>query len=135
MKTKQRARAGFSLIEVLAAIVVLGLVVAAVSSSLASSIQFNARAERRMLAELAVSNAVERMRAEGYDDTVDYPGDERFQNVVITVDSEENIGTEEAPNLIGYTVTVKSSAEEWENISVTTFVRTPSPESSEEGDG
>ena len=65
MKRKVKNSKGFTLVETVAAITILTLVVAAVTASLIASIRFNAKTEQRLQAELAVSNAVERLMAEG----------------------------------------------------------------------
>ncbi|MBQ7144317.1 MAG: type II secretion system protein [Oscillospiraceae bacterium] len=112
MKKRNRkgASAGFSLVEVVAAITVLGLVVAGVSTSLVTSIQFNARTEQRLQAELAVANAnsiMEMLRTEGYDGTTT-----QYGNMTVTVlkrdpdiDPEAQPGAAEA-KCFGYLVTL-----------------------------
>ena len=103
MKRKVKSSKGFTLVETVAAITVLTLVVAAVTASLIASIRFNARTEQRLQAELAVSNAVERLLAEGVDKTVD-TGDylTGLADVEAKVDSKDDI--------YGYQVTVKSTS-------------------------
>lgn len=64
---KHNSTAGFSLIEVLVAITILGLVVVPIGSSLVLSFRLNARSEQMLQAQLAVSSAVETIMAEGYD--------------------------------------------------------------------
>lgn len=115
-RNRKRASAGFSLVEVVAAITVLGLVVAGVSTSLVTSIQFNARTEQRLQAELAVANAVERMRAVGYVPDTNYDG--------VTVTWTEDAGDNDAYDppvheIYGYLVTVQSAVDE--DVSITTY--------------
>ena len=55
---KHNSTAGFSLIEVLVAITILGLVVVPIGSSLVLSFRLNARSEQMLQAQLAVSGAV-----------------------------------------------------------------------------
>lgn len=57
--------AGFSLIEVLIAIVILAAIVVPTCSSLVISHRMNAKTERLMQAQLDVSSAVETLMAEG----------------------------------------------------------------------
>ena len=64
---KHNSTAGFSLIEVLVAITILGLVVVPIGSSLVLSFRLNARSEQMLQAQLAVSSAVETIMAEGVD--------------------------------------------------------------------
>ena len=115
-RNRKRASAGFSLVEVVAAITVLGLVVAGVSTSLVSSIQFNARTEQRLQAELAVANAVERFRAVGYDGSSEPVG------VDITIDERDYGGQDPIPaNLFGYRLTITSELDD--SIRISTYAR------------
>lgn len=115
-RNRKRASAGFSLVEVVAAIAVLGLVVTGVSTSLVTSIQFNARTEQRFQAELAVANAVERMRALGYQESYDYPG-------VVIRDVVPDYGdqTHIPENLYGYQLTITSELDD--SVSISTYAR------------
>ena len=148
---KQNSTAGFSLIEVLVAITILGLVVVPIGSSLVLSFRLNARSEQMLQAQLAVSSAVETIMAEGYDPDTNYT--ERFgvtisniepETRIITVDvstapedengvapvdeSEDGVETEEI--VIYYELTV---SDEDGLISVDTCVR-PAPTEEEGGD-
>ncbi|MBO5253726.1 MAG: prepilin-type N-terminal cleavage/methylation domain-containing protein, partial [Clostridia bacterium] len=62
---KRKHNEGFTLLETLIAIVVLGVVVVPVCSSLVMSFRINAKAEQLMRDQLAVSSAVETLMAEG----------------------------------------------------------------------
>ncbi len=62
---KSSGAAGFSLVEVLTAITVLGLILAPIGASLVLSHRLNARSQQLMAEQLAVSNAVETLMAEG----------------------------------------------------------------------
>ena len=116
MRQSNRRKGGFSLVEVIVAITVLALVVTAVTSSLTASIQFNGRAERRLQAELAVSNAVERLRAEGFD------GDVETDALRITgTEIKTNNENPDNRKTVGYTVTVTSKTDE--SVAASTFVR------------
>ena len=118
---------GFSLVEVLVAIVILAAFVIPTCSSLVMSVRMNARAEALMQAQLDVSSAVETLMAEGIPAGTDSTGPEgdygaaaaadRFPDVVIKLTKAEA-----APC---YTVTVTSNDE---LVTVTTTIR-------EEGSG
>lgn len=120
---KHNQTAGFSLIEVLVAITILGLVVVPIGSSLVLSFRLNARSGDTLQAQLAVSSAVETIMAEGFTDEDDYIG--RFENVTV-----EEL-TLDPPSAAHY-ITVSSKVVD--NVSVTTFVR-PAPIDPEEGGG
>ena len=111
---------GFSLVEVVVAITILGFIAVPMLSGLLKSYQLNLRSDERMQAQLAVSSAVETIMAEGFDKTENvYNG--RFSGVEIKEDPlKDNSG-----NLL-YTgpairFTVTSSTEN--DISVTTYAR------------
>lgn len=65
MKHKQDG--GFSLIEVVLAMVILALIVVPTCTSLVLSFRVNAKADAMLQAQLAVSSAVEKLMAEGID--------------------------------------------------------------------
>ncbi|MBR2048477.1 MAG: type II secretion system protein [Oscillospiraceae bacterium] len=86
---------GFSLVEIVVAIAILGLIVVPCGSALLMSIRINEKAQQMMQAQLAVSSAVETLMAEGIErasndyDVVD--GVDRFPDVkVITARESEN---------------------------------------------
>ena len=60
---RNKHNGGFSLIEVLVAIVLLGLIVIPISSSMLVAHRINAKTEALLQAELAVSSAAEKMLA------------------------------------------------------------------------
>lgn len=66
MKNKQDG--GFSLIEVVLAMVILALIVVPTCSSLVLSYRVNAKADAMLQAQLAVSSAVEKLMADGIND-------------------------------------------------------------------
>ena len=102
---KGRRNEGFTLLETLIAIVVLGLVVVPACSGMIVSFRMNAKADRLLQDQLAVSSAVETLMAEGITDPdKDYAADERFQDVTITTVNKGNY----------YDVTVTSKIEEVE---------------------
>lgn len=75
---------GFSLIEVLVAIVILAAVVIPTCSALVMSHRLNAETDKLMKAQLAVSSAVETLMAEGID-TANNNYENRFEGVTVTV--------------------------------------------------
>ena len=93
MKNKQDG--GFSLIEVVLAMVILALIVVPTCSSLVLSFRVNAKAEALLQAQLAVSSAVEELMANGIvEDRVPQEGTETYDIVKIT---EENGVTDADP--------------------------------------
>lgn len=62
---KGKGNEGFTLLETLIAIVVLGIVVVPVCSSLVMSFRINAKADQLLRNQLAVSSVVETLMAEG----------------------------------------------------------------------
>ena len=87
---KHNSTAGFSLIEVLVAITILGLVVVPIGSSLVLSFRLNARSEDMLQAQLAVSSAVETIMAEGYEEDlkIDY---DRFSVIIEEDDTDTSV--------------------------------------------
>ena len=75
MKNKQEG--GFSLIEVVLAMVILALIVVPTCTSLVLSFRVNAKAEALLQAQLAVSSAVEELMAQGI---VDQKAEEAITN-------------------------------------------------------
>lgn len=126
MKTKRND--GFTLIETLIAIVILGIVVVPTCSSLIMAFRMNAKADQMLRDQLAVSSAVETLMAEGIIAeglhreqhsegaacTCEYWGSaegDRFPDVKITAVKNEDGDY--------YDVTVRAS----EDVSVTTHIR------------
>ncbi|MBQ8834986.1 MAG: prepilin-type N-terminal cleavage/methylation domain-containing protein [Oscillospiraceae bacterium] len=112
---KQKHNGGYSLIEVLVAIVLLGIFVAPTCSSLVMGYRMNSKADQLMQAQLAVSSAVETLMAEGIDKDEHGTGAtlDRFENVTVTtvLDSSGSF----------YKVTVQSDIEA--SVVVTTYIR------------
>ena len=144
---KQKHDEGFSLIEVLVAIALLGALVVPTCTALVMSHRMNAKADALLKAQLAVSSTVETLMAEGIvaekiTDNADYwveVSDEenvvddgekvidRFPDVTIEIITEEDTPY--------YNVTVTDNDE---LVSVVTFVRAAppaDPPASEEGGG
>lgn len=65
---KQKRNGGYSLVEILLAIVLLGAIMVPTCTSLVMSIKINDRTDEMMQAQLAVSSAVETLMAEGITD-------------------------------------------------------------------
>ena len=126
-----RRSAGFSLVEVVVAIAILGTAVIPVSGGLVLSHRLNARSEQILQARLAVSGAVETLMARGIEVNEDEePVVPDIDGVEINVDppgEEDKYGA--------FPVMVTSTAEE--SVSVTTYIRlAPTPEeTTEEGGG
>ena len=127
-----RRSAGFSLVEVVVAIAILGTAVIPVSGGLVLSHRLNARSEQILQARLAVSGAVETLMAQGIavgeDGNPDVPEE-------ITSGGSVTVALEEPDEYGAFQVTVTSTAEE--SVSVTTYIRpAPTPEeTTEEGGG
>ena len=128
-RNRKRASAGFTLLEVLVAVLVFGLMISAFGTGIANVIQTNGNAERRLQAELDVTNVVEVLQAEGISaektNYKDYSQFDLYENsvLVVTVASDFNV----SGDVIGYRVIVKSlssDSDPWmKDISMTTYVR------------
>ena len=139
-KQKYNQTEGFSLVEVMVSIAILGFVVVPMLTGLLFSYRLNQRSNEKLQAQLAVSNAVETIMAEGfnsawYDSTENSNNDEfyhhRFSAVRITGSKDGS----------AWKITVKArntspDAEEnafYEDIIVTTYARPYSSLVFEEG--
>ena len=128
---KHNSTAGFSLIEVLVAITILGLVVVPIGSSLVLSFRLNARSEQMLQAQLAVSSAVETIMAEGYDS--EKTEEEYSEHFGVTIDADavhSDPDDGESP-VVYYKIIVSDSQN---LISVDTCVR-PAPAEGGEDEG
>lgn len=101
-KRFQNCKAGSTLVEVVVAITILGLVCAPICSSLVLAARVNARSEQVMAAQLSVSSAVERLMAEGVTEgeSVSMPGvsitankadDGPYYRIVVTSDTVSDV--------------------------------------------
>lgn len=125
---KRKSEAGFSLVEVLVAIALLGIVVIPTCSALVMSFRMNAKTDEMMQAQLAVSSAVETLMAEGIEfDSGENPvvnvGEERFPDVTIVLKSKGSY----------YSVVVTSK--NVDSVSVSTHIRTVAAATEEGGGG
>lgn len=129
---KRKHNAGFSLIEILVAIVLLGAIAVPTCTSLVMSVRMNARTEDMMQAQLAVSSAVETLMAEG----ITGPSDEydfsevEIDGTKVEVDQfpDVEIMTDGTAGDPYYTVTVTSNDD---LVSVTTYIRAAGTEGGE----
>ena len=110
MKFDKNGAAGFSLIEVIVAIAVLGMAVIPLSGGLIVSHRLNARSEQVLEARLAVSSAVEALMAEGISEEFE----DTYPNVTITIGDLE-------PESAAYPVTVSSDIVD--GVTVRTHIR------------
>lgn len=107
-KKRVNGKEGVTLVEVLVAITVLGIVTAALGGSLVVSNRINSRSEQIIKDRLAVSSAVETLMAKGIHDTTDTTSDDDLE-VKIDTTSDSTY----------YKVTVTSKDNE---VSVTTYI-------------
>lgn len=112
---------GFSLIETLVSIVILGAMVVPTCTALVMSIRLNDKTEKMLQAQLAVSSAVETLMAEGVSGAKEGYEADRFPDVYI-VTQEVKEGEKKMPY---YTVVVSDVPAEGENalVTVTTTIR------------
>lgn len=119
---KGRGTAGFSLVEVLTAITVLGLMLAPIGASLVLSHRLNARSQQLMEDQLAVANAVETLMAEGIDqgdiDNSGFYQKERWKSVEIKACQGSVNENGSGKQIAAYQVTVKSG-----DVTVETYIR------------
>lgn len=103
---------GYSLIEILIAIVLLGAIMVPTCTCLVMSVKLNDRTDDMMQAQLAVSSAVETLMAEGISVESDNYAADRFPGVTVIT---QKSGTEPY-----YQVTVTAGSG---LASVTTYIR------------
>lgn len=134
---KNKHDGGFSLIEVVLAMVILALIVVPTCSSLVLSFRVNAKSEAMLQAQLAVSSAVEQLMAKKINDTMaamvlTSENDTTYDHVLldendnaIAVDTDqypdvEIVIRDEEPNDGVYCVIVKDNND---LVTVTTYIR------------
>lgn len=125
---KRKHNGGYSLIEVLIAMAVLGIITVPTTSALLTAHRMNVKAEQMLEAQLEVSSAVESLMATGIASGTDYSNIETSFNV--KVDPPERVieGGVQQPY---YKVVVTS--EDDDSVTVTTYIReTPKPPASPE---
>lgn len=105
---------GYSLIEILIAIVLLGAIMVPTCTCLVMSVKLNDRTDEMMQAQLAVSSAVETLMAEGISGVI---AADRFPGVTITV---ETVPVGESGTAPYYEVIVSDDSG---LASVTTYIR------------
>lgn len=103
---KCRSNDGFSLVEMLVSIVILGLITIPLTSGMVLAMKTIAKSENMMKAQLAVSSAVETLMADGISgESTDYrpeefsdvtiqttlSGDATYYDVVVTSDLDETV--------------------------------------------
>ena len=125
---RKRGSAGFSLVEVLTAIAVLGIVAAALGGCLVMAHRINARSEQIMQARWDVSRAVETLMAEGIDQSKfvtgtsgSYNGLSGDYNVTVSAEPAADPTVLTRSDLNAYNVTVTSTVAE--DVTVTTCIR------------
>ncbi len=124
---KQKNNGGYTLMEVLVAIVILGVLSAPVCTSLVVSSRMNVKTTELLQAQLAVSSAVETLMAEGItgaDETYDISQAEgeteetdHFPDVSVKTEEQKDGADQLLPY---YKVTVESADG---SVTVTTFIR------------
>lgn len=111
---KPKHNAGFSLIDVLVAIALLGILVVPTCTSLLLSVRMNHRAEEILQAQLAVSSTVETLMAEGIDPWVGLT--DKYPDVIVNWTEDEETKEDTYYIVVVTSKTVPS-------VSVTTYIR------------
>lgn len=114
----QKKNAGFTLVEVLVAIVILGMIIIPVTSGILVALKAMNRSESMMQAQLDVSSTVEILMAEGITAARENYRPEDFPDVTVKTLREVDASGKELPY---YQVTVSSDTEE--SVAVTTTIR------------
>ena len=118
-KTRKQRTAGFTLVEVIVAIAIMGLVSAPICVSLVLAGRLNARSRAVMEAELEVRTAVETLMAEGITEEVVSNLATDFPNVTVKTTQVRTEGDEVLPY---YHVTVSDKQTE-PLVTVETYIR------------
>lgn len=130
-KQKYNQTEGFSLVEVMVSIAILGFVAVPMFTGLLFSYRLNQRSDEKLQAQLAVSNAVETIMAEGFNEdwynndpeiTSEYYYHNRFPSVGISV-------IDDSGSAIGF----KATSKNFETVYVETYARPYSSLTFEEG--
>ena len=119
---KHRNNGGFSLVEMLVAIVILGLITVPMLSGMVVAMKTIARSEDMMKAQLAVSSAVETLMSKGIDpslfnneETKKIVDETSFPGLTVTVESVDGQAY--------YKVTVTYYEDDDALVTVDTFIR------------
>ena len=112
---KNQNNAGYALIEVLVAILLLGILSVPLCNSLVLGHKMNVKSQTLLQAQLEVSAAVETLMANGIQEGKDYAELGEAMNVEIS------IGSEIKPETPYYTVIVKSNTDK--SVMVETSIR------------
>lgn len=115
---KRKHNGGYSLIEVLIAMAVLGIITVPTTSALLTAHRMNVKAEQMLEAQLEVSSAVESLMATGIVSSADHSEIENTFNVTIQKEQAKSEGNALLPY---YNVTVTSK--EVDSVSVDTQIR------------
>lgn len=122
---KRKHNGGYSLIEVLIAMAVLGIITIPTTSALLTAHRMNVKAEQMLEAQLDVSSAVETLMAEGVSqELTDYTNDTQYPGVKIT--TKKYTETMDNGTVIThpyYEVTVTSNMEKMDSVFVETYIR------------
>ena len=82
---KGKRNGGFSLVEVVVAMAILGAIVLPVCGSMILAVKVNVKTEKLLKARIAVSSAVETLMAEGIQPGAANAYADRFENITISV--------------------------------------------------
>ena len=121
-KTRKQRTAGFTLVEVIVAIAIMGLVSAPICVSLVLAGRLNARSRAVMEAELEVRTAVETLMAEGITKEANPYRATDFPNVTVKTVKMFVGDDEDNPVLPYYHVTVSDKQAE-PLVTVETYIR------------
>ena len=111
---KCRSNDGFSLVEMLVSIVILGLITIPMTSGMVLAMKTIAKSETMMQAQLDVSSAVETLMADGITGVSDDYRASEFPNVTVKT-------TQNSADTPYYNVVVTSDTDD--TVSVTTSIR------------
>ena len=120
---KRKHNGGYSLIEVLIAISVLGIVTLPTTSALLTAHRMNVKAEQMLEAQLQVSSAVETLMMEGIVSNGDYKNEEKYPGVIMTPVQYEETSADGTKTLYPYYEVTVKSADRKLDVSVTTYIR------------
>lgn len=123
LKQNGKRNGGYSLIEVVISIAIIGLLSAGAFASFSASIRMNARTQALMEAELRLKTAIEIVRAEGIDEnnvTGNNLNQGKYPDLPGNVDIKVSTYAE---NQRYYTATFSTAVSEGESKEVTVLIR------------